>query len=85
VSSQGVEWNTIPSDGLSTLGVFNGGPLNSTTDGSVSGVLFNSGQVELLLFATDGTSPRFAAGQYNFTVIVNFSDGTTLSAQTTPF
>jgi hypothetical protein len=85
VSSQGVEWNTIPGDGLSTLGLFNGGPLNSPSNGSVSGILFNSGQVDLLLFAADGTPARFLPGQYVFTAIINFSDGTSLSAQTTTF
>ncbi len=86
VSTQGVEWNTIPGDGLSTLGVFNGGPLNSSLDGSLSGVLFNSGQVTLQLFATDNAStPRFLPGQHSFTVTINFSDGTSLSASTIPF
>jgi uncharacterized repeat protein (TIGR01451 family) len=85
VSSQGIEWNTISGDGLSTLGLFNGGPLNSSLDGAVSGVLFNPGQVELLMFAADGTPARFLPGQYLFTVIVNFSDGSSLSAQTMTF
>ncbi|MBN1221348.1 MAG: DUF11 domain-containing protein [Anaerolineae bacterium] len=81
-STQPFVWDTVAGGGP-VLGVFSGGsPLNNP-DGTVSGVLFNSGYVRVQLWASDDLAgTRFDPNQHTYTVIVNFSDGSSLSAQT---
>lgn len=87
ISEQGVEWDTIPGNTHSVLGVYdNNISLNNPADGSVYGVIFGSSPVTMQLYASDDASyTRFRPGEYTFTVVINFDDGTSISAQTTPF
>lgn len=83
LSSQGVEWDTIPNNGIWTLGVFNGPALNNPADGSIpSNILFN-GQVTFHIFASDDAGlSRFPPNTYDYTLIINFTDGSSLTAVT---
>ncbi|MFC1976407.1 hypothetical protein ACFLXQ_08405, partial [Chloroflexota bacterium] len=84
-STQPFEWDTVDDSGTGPplLGVFSGGtPLNNTSDGTITGVLFNSGLVWVQLWASDIGRTRFVPNQYVYTVDVNFTDGSSLSTQT---
>jgi len=77
----GVEWDTIVGGGP-VLGLYNGGSLLNP-GGTISGVFFNSGLAWFQLWASDDAGyTRFVSNQYVYTVVVNFDDGSSLSAQT---
>ena len=85
-SEQGLEWDTIPGNSHSVLGVFDSTALNNPFDGSIHGIIFGSTPVTMYLFASDDASySRFRPGEYTFTVVINFDDGTSMTAQATPF
>jgi hypothetical protein len=84
-STQPFEWDTIDDggSGAPVLGVYSGQDFLNNADGTISGVLFNSGLVLVQLWASDLPSEqRFEQDQYVYTVEVNFNDGSSLSAQT---
>jgi hypothetical protein len=84
-STQPFEWDTVDDGGTGppVLGIYSGTDfLNDSSDGTISGVLFNSGLVMVQLWASDVGRTRFVPDQHIYTVVVNFADGSSLSAQT---
>jgi uncharacterized repeat protein (TIGR01451 family) len=79
-SSQGagVEWDTLI-NGLPVLGIFDGGARLNNADGTIDRLV--NGQVTVTLYASDDGGGRFPTDTYDYTVIVTFTDGTTLVAQ----
>jgi uncharacterized repeat protein (TIGR01451 family) len=86
ISTQGVEWDTITPNANPALAIVNGGsPLNNA-NGTINGVLFNSGLVIVQLYAADDAGfTRFPVDTYTYTVIINFADGTSLQSSTKVF
>ncbi|MEM7347663.1 MAG: hypothetical protein AAF485_25800, partial [Chloroflexota bacterium] len=86
ISTQGVEWDTIAGNSHPVLGVFNGGSILNSPDGSISGILFNSGLIQVRLYASDDAGlTRFPTGTYGYTVRVYFTDGSILQSTTATF
>jgi uncharacterized repeat protein (TIGR01451 family) len=82
LSSQGasVEWDTIVNT-RPVLGIFNGGTRLNNADGTINQVV--SGQIIVTLYASDDTSgstQRFPPDTYDYTVIVTFTDGSSVLA-----
>jgi DNA-binding beta-propeller fold protein YncE len=80
-SSQGpgVIWDTIPSNPYSVIGVYSGATLLNPGNGSFTRLV--SSETSFSLYTSD-TNPftLFPPDQYDYTITVTFSDGTSLQA-----
>ncbi len=80
LSSQGasVQWDTIV-NGVPVLGIFDGSTRLNNADGTLNQTI--NGQTIVTLYASDDAgSSRFPPDTYDYTVIVTFTDGTSVSA-----
>ncbi|MBN1994896.1 MAG: DUF11 domain-containing protein [Anaerolineae bacterium] len=78
VSSQpGAEWDTVVNT-IPVLGIFNGGTRLNNNDGTIDQTI--TGQVVVTLYASDDGGSRFPPDTFNYTVIVTFTDGTSVMA-----
>jgi YVTN family beta-propeller protein len=80
VSSQGAgaEWDTIINT-VPVLGIFNGGTQLNNADGTVGQTI--NGQIIVTIYGSDDSgNTRFPPDTYDYTVIVTFTDGTSVSA-----
>ena len=80
-SSQGpgVVWDTVPGNGYSVIGVYNGATLLNASNGSLNRTI--SSQTTVTLYTSD-TNPftLFPPDRYDYTITVYFSDGTLATA-----